>query len=337
MALKKYLPLKNYYNFALNQAVKLIAPALRLWESKKIKHYGDEPLQHQPIFIIGAPRTGSTILYQAITNLYDVLYIDNLVCRFHRNLFFGFWLSNMIYESKPHNNFQSWHGQTKGGHSPSECGQFWYRWLPKDHHFIDYDEITPQMVEEIRREITAIINYFDKPIVFKNLNAGQRLRLLTQCFPDAKFIFITRDPLQTAQSILKAKRRAGLFDNKFWSIMPPNVNELKKLEWDEQIVKQVYFLEKQIVHDSFLAGQDNFFTLHYKDLSLEQINTLAKKLGLQNKENAQKPDIRIQETVSVAPTEYERLKCRVEALDWSFYQKLADAVQFQPMQTGQAT
>ena len=30
-----------------------------------------------PIFIIGAPRTGSTILYQGLTNQADVLYIDN--------------------------------------------------------------------------------------------------------------------------------------------------------------------------------------------------------------------------------------------------------------------
>jgi hypothetical protein len=193
------------------------------------------------------------------------------------------------------------------------------------------------MIDEIRREVTAVINYFDKPIVFKNLNAGQRLRLLTQCFPDAKFVFITRDPVQTAQSILKAKRRAGLFDNEFWSIMPPNVDELKALEWDKQIVKQVYFLEKQIVHDSFLAGQDNFFTLHYKDLSLQQIDILSKKLGLRKKDNAQKPEIRTQETVSVAPTEYKRLKSRIESLDWSFYQKLPETAELQDMQAGQAT
>lgn len=329
--------MKRYCDFVLNQILKFIASALCYWESQNKEHYADVPLLHQPIFIIGAPRTGSTILYQAITNLYDVLYIDNLVCMFHRNLFFGFWLSSKLYGKTPHNNFKSFHGRTKGYHSPSECGQFWYRWLPKDRHFIDYDDITPKMVEEIRREITAVINYFDKPLIFKNLNAGQRLRLLYRCFPDAKFIFITRDPLQTAQSILKAKRRAGLCDNEFWSIMPPDVDELKALEWDEQIVKQIYFLEKQIVHDSFLAGQDNFFTLHYKDLSLQQIDILAKKLGLQKKENAQKPEIRTQETMSIALKEYERLKSRVETLDWSFYHKLSKASKLEFVQEGNAT
>jgi hypothetical protein len=316
--MQKYLSLNKYYNFALNQLAKFISPIIRRWELPKIQDYGKKPLQHQPVFIIGAPRTGSTILYQALTNLYDVLYIDNLVCRFHRNLFFGFRISNRIYGAKPHNTFKSYHGQTRGAHSPSECGQFWYRWLPRDHHFIDYDEITPLMVEKIRREITAIINYFDKPIVFKNLNAGQRMRLLTKCFPDARFLFIIRDPLQTAQSILKAKRRAGFSDHDFWSIMPPNVHKLGQLNWDVQIVKQIYFLEKQIVTDSTLAGPDNFFTIHYKDLSIRLIEELAEELGLEKRKNPQTPEIHNQEKISVTPAELNRLKTQVEALDWRF-------------------
>src|SRR6056297_1278708 len=124
MLMKGKLPgLKNYRAAAANRLVSLAAPVIHFFERDKIKSYGSQPLKHQPVFIIGAPRTGSTILYQALTNLYDVLYIDNLVCRFHRNLFLGFRVSNRIYGAKPHNSFSSYHGRTRGGHSPSECGQ----------------------------------------------------------------------------------------------------------------------------------------------------------------------------------------------------------------------
>lgn len=320
--MKKDLSPKKIFNFGLKSSLKGLSPVIYKWEKDQIKQYGNRALKHQPVFIIGAPRTGSTILYQALTNLYDVLYIDNLVCRFHRNLFSGFRISNRIYGATPHNSFRSYHGRTEGAHSPSECGQFWYRWLPRDHHFIDYDEITPRMVEEIRREITAIINYFDKPIVFKNLNAGQRMRLLTKCFPEARFLFITRHPLQTAQSILKAKRRAGFSDHDFWSIMPPNAYELTQIDWDEQIVKQIYFLEKQIVKDSSLAGPNNFFTIHYEDLSIRLVEKLAEELGLEKRKNPQTPEIHNQEKISVTPIELNRLKAQVEALDWSFLDNL---------------
>jgi hypothetical protein len=220
---------------------------------------------------------------------------------------------------KPHNNYQADHGRTRGLHSPSECGQFWYRWLPKDHHFIDFDEITPRMVEEIRREITAVINCFDKPLVFKNLNAGQRMRLLTKCFPEAKFIFITRDPLYTAQAILKSKRLLGLKVNDFWSIMPPNILELLNLDGYEQIVKQVYFLEKQIVEDSGLVAQGAFHVMHLKDLSVSSISDLAAALGIhKGPGDPTQPDIYVNETRSISETDFVCLQEQISTLDWSF-------------------
>ena len=204
----KYLDPKNYINFAINKILTLLIPIIKAWEGKYMKKYANQALKHQPVFIIGAPRTGSTILYQTLTNQLDVLYVDNLTCRFEKNFFFGFCLSDKLFKQKAHNCFKSNHGDTTkcGLHAPSECGGFWYRWLPLDRHFIDYDDITDDMVSEIRDEITTIINYFDKPLVFKNLNAGQRLRLLSKCFPDAKFIFMKREFIFTAQSIIKAKK-----------------------------------------------------------------------------------------------------------------------------------
>jgi hypothetical protein len=290
--MQKYLSLNKYYNFALNQLAKFISPIIRRWELPKIQDYGKKPLQHQPVFIIGAPRTGSTILYQALTNLYDILYIDNLVCRFHRNLFFGFCISNRIYGANPHNTFKSYHGQTRGAHSPSECGQFWYRWLPRDHHFIDYDEITPLMVEKIRREITAIINYFDKPIVFKNLNAGQRLRLLKKAFPGAKFIFIRRDPRFVALSILKGRKKVKAKKGFVWGIMPPNYKMIAKLDELDMCCAQIYYIEEQIIEDLSLFPNKNIKTIHYQELSLSLIAELANWMDLKKRVKFIKPFFR---------------------------------------------
>jgi hypothetical protein len=207
LKMNKYINPKNYFKAFTNYGPLILSPFIKIYEKEKIEYFGNMPLKHDPLFIIGAPRTGSTILYQAMTNLYDVLYVDNLGCKFHRNFFFGIWLSNRIFTDQPHNNYISEHGDTSmsGMHAPSECGQFWYRWLPEKHHFIDYDEITDEMIKQIQNEVSAVINYFDKPILFKNLNAGQRLRLIQKCFPNAKFLYIKRSPFFVVQSILKAR------------------------------------------------------------------------------------------------------------------------------------
>lgn len=264
----KYFNPKNYFLFVFNRIINLSSPLLRLWEETRISRYGNQPLKHQPIFIIGAPRTGSTILYQMLTNIYDVLYIDNLTCLLHKNLVFGFWLSNKLYKNSPHNNFRADHGNTLkyGLHAPSECGQFWYRWLPTDHHCIDFDEITDEMVEEIRQEITAVINYWDRPLVFKNLNAGQRLRLLHRCFPKAKFIYIKREPFYTAQSILSARRENRIAAHEMWSIKPKNYKELETMPELDMIAGQIYSLEKQIEKDMHWFGSNQFLSLWYEDM-----------------------------------------------------------------------
>ncbi|AXH09209.1 hypothetical protein CP960_01745 [Malaciobacter halophilus] len=320
----KYLNLKKYLSFIMRQFVNFLSPFIKKWEDRFIKKYLLKPLKYQPVFIIGAPRTGSTILYQVITNQLDILYVNNLVCKFYKNLFFGFWLSDKLFKQKAHDCFKSDHGDTStcGLNSPSECGGFWYKWLRDDKHFIDYDEITDEIVHQIRDELTAVINYFDKPLIFKNLNAGQRMRLLHKCFPEAKFIFIKREPLFTAQSILKAKRKEGLNDNDFWSIMPYNVEELKKLSTYEQIVKQIYFLEKQILEDSKLFDKKSLLSIDYKELGDDFENTVKKCqkfISTDEKTEFKKAEIKLREKVSLKEDEIKSFSQEIEKLDWENY------------------
>jgi hypothetical protein len=313
--------IKHFVAFLKRMVIEAIQLFSKIIERPLTKKFSNKKLKKQPVFIIGAPRTGSTIIYQILTNQFNVLYFDNLVCLFNKIPFIGFILSNLVFKNCAHNCFKSHHGDTQkyGWHAPSECGAFWYRWLPKDRHFVDYSDINKLMVKQIRTEINAIINYFDKPLVFKNLNAGQRLRLIKKCFPDAKFIYIKRDPLYVAQSILTAKRKIGIKDNEFWSIMPPNVADLKKLNGYEQIVKQIYFLQKQIEEDLQLFPEENILKLEYKNSgsNLNKIIVKCKKLlGANYRKNFKKADIKISERISLDKKEIAQIESEIEKLNW---------------------
>lgn len=316
-SLNKYLDPKRYFIFFLNQLNDLLSPVIKLWEKGQYRKYSRVPLKHQPVFIIGAPRTGSTILYQTITNQFDVLYIDNLVCKFNKNLFFGFWLSDKLFKQKAHNCFSSNHGSTKGFRSPSECGDFWYRWLPRDRHFIDHQDVTEKMVQEIKEEISSVINKYDKPLVFKNLNAGQRLRLLHKAFPKAKFIYVRREPKYTAQSILLAKRKLGIKENSFWSVMPKSVDKLNKLEWPEQIVRQIFDIEKQISEDSVLFEKTRFSVVNYLELDQLAAKNVIRSLGFHERWEYEPAIINLTEKLVLNESELSLLDKEINKLDWS--------------------
>jgi hypothetical protein len=298
------------------RAIELVSPLIKIWEKKQYKKNSVLSLKHQPIFIIGAPRTGSTILYQALTNQLDVLYIDNLACKFHKNLLFGFKVSNFLFKQRAHNSFKSNHGVTKGLHSPSECGNFWYKWLPKNRHFIDYEDLTDEMIKEIRDELSSIINTFDKPLLFKNLNAGQRLRLLVKVFPEARFIFSRRNPLYTSQSILQAKRKLGISDNSFWSVMPKNHETLKKLDWPEQITGQVYFLEKQIENDLQLFEKKQIQTIYYENIGDDSISEIAKNWGIKKRKSYEPTSINCTEIITLNKNDEKLLVQQINKIDW---------------------
>jgi hypothetical protein len=322
----KYLKLSNYIKFLINKILYLLFPMIRIFEIRYIKNYSNQPLQHQPVFIIGAPRTGSTILYQTITNQLDVLYVDNLVCRFYKNFFFGFWLSNKLFKQKAHNCFKSNHGDTSkyGLRAPSECGQFWYRWLPTERHFIDYDDISDKMVKEIRNEITAVINYFDKPLVFNNNNIALRIRLIEKVFPNAKYIIADRERIFVAQSLLKARKIFFSDYDKWWSIMPKNYEELLKYPFVKQVVLQHYNINKQMYLDlTNLVDKLNYKTIMYKDLCLNKELILDILINLiqysKNREAFKNIEIKESKKLILEDSLIKSLENEIARLDWNDY------------------
>ena len=123
----------NFTYWLLRRLFKYTSPLISIFEKSKINKYGAKTSKIPPIFIVGAPRTGSTIVYQLITQYFDTIYFNNLVHLARENTYFGFWLSNKFFKENPHNSFKSNHGDTLTGglHAPSEGGQIWQKWLPK--------------------------------------------------------------------------------------------------------------------------------------------------------------------------------------------------------------
>lgn len=303
--------------FAIRLLKAGLSPFIRFFEARFLSGSDKDP--YQPIFIIGAPRTGSTILYQAITNSYDVAYIDNIACGWHRNLRFGMWLSDRKYGSKPHHNFEADHGNTSrfGGHAPSECGGFWYRWLPKDRHFIDYSDITPVMIRELQSEIAGVSSCLKKPIIFKNLNAGQRLRLISQAFPGAKIIFVRRDPRFVIRSISRARQRVGVPESQWWSIMPRNVGALLSLPELEKCAAQVYYLEKQIEDDLELFPPENIKEVHYRDFDNALVHEIGEWIGVRTRLEYGLPDFQKDILAQLPSSEVLQLNALVETYPFS--------------------
>ncbi len=231
-----------------------------------IRLSGDGPVR--PVFLVGAPRTGSTALYQLFTHALAVGYVDNLAAGFHGALSLGVGLSRRRFGTTPHGSFRSVQGNTRGDglHAPHECGAFWYRWLPLEDHYAQADSLSAADKAHLRSEVVGAQRACrQEAFVFKNLTAGQRLKLIADVFPEARLIWCRRDAGATERSILRVRTGLDWPKDELWSIRPRGWRDLTALEVDEQIHRQVAMLEAQIEQDAGLFPADRVLSLWYDD------------------------------------------------------------------------
>jgi hypothetical protein len=253
----------------------------------------------------------------------DVLYADNVVGLLHRNIYFGHWLSHRLFGRSAHNSFSSRFGSTlhHSFHAPSECGGLWTQWLAGGDRRDPPDEIPEPTAEALRRFFYSVINRFDRPLMFKNLKAGQIMPQIIRCMPGTKFIFVRRDPFFMAQSMWKAKRHSGVPKDELFGTGPANWRQLRQLPEPEQIVKQLHCMEMKIATDSRVLPTEQFMTVHYGNLCNEPQRVMAalrEFIGpdVKLRTDALVPRLEPSQRITLSPTEAGQLRREIEKCDW---------------------
>ncbi|NBC82522.1 MAG: hypothetical protein GVY19_03980 [Bacteroidetes bacterium] len=303
----------GYQWSGIRRIFKYCFPLIYVFELFYLLKYGKSESQFPTVYIIGPPRTGSTIIYQLITSYLDVLYIDNLTELSRNNLFFGIWLSQKLYKEKAHKNFSSNIGRTHnaGLHAPNE-GLFWYRFLPRGKHYVNSNDVSSKNKKWLIRYHNAVKNKFQKPFVIKNLSFSMRLDLIKEIEPNAKFIHVTRDPFFTAQSIYLARKKESWPNDKLWSIQPKHAKEIEKLPIFEQITKQIDSINQQIEGD-LTDFKNGYMKVKYEDVCHQTSHVIKKIMNFiasnHNPKSGLPPDhLDIQNTVKLNSHEETQLK-----------------------------
>jgi hypothetical protein len=258
----------NVNQFFLRRFFKYSAFFLSPFEKLLLNRYSKNSNKKPILFILGAPRTGTTVLYQLLTYYLDVNYIDNFIYLGRENPFLSFLISQLIFKNKRDFLFSSSYGSTfrEGLYAPSEAGNLWNKWMPKNKYYIKETDIEQSKLHQFSSFFNAISNKTKRPTVIKNLYFCQRLRYLKETGLNCKFIFLRRHPVYTTQSIFLARKKNNININDWWSVEPANYTNLKNLNVFEQIASQVYYIEKQINNDLKLFDKEDKITLWFEEL-----------------------------------------------------------------------
>lgn len=211
----------------------------------------------KPIFILGAARSGTTILYRTFVKHKDTAYFEHYSNKFYEHQSFFRYIPIMSHYRKLR------YGDERP--KPTE-GQVWNKFAENLDHLTEKD-----VTKEIKNYYESAIKYqlkaFDaKRFVNKNPKHCLRLRWLNEMFPDAQYILIKRDTKAVVASFLqKIYNYKRVFPGKYspYDTILEKFNH-GKLDINASINFHKYVLKH--LYEDLLVVKERTIEVDYQDL-----------------------------------------------------------------------
>jgi hypothetical protein len=246
--------------------------------------YRDLPESYPTLHVIGVPRSGTTLLVQLLASCLDVGYVNNLIAAFWRAPLYGIRLSRKLLAARCPSSFESDFGRTLGPGEPHEFGYFWRDLLGYGEPAQGQAERTDW--ERVRTVLVNMTHEFRAPVVFKSFLLGWHVREIQQVLPRTCFVWIRRDPVDNALSLLRLRREL-LGDVEAWASLKPAEHAwLAERPVEEQVAGQVLFLERSFRRELDRALPRTTLELGYDRLCadphhvLEDVRALCAEHGV---------------------------------------------------------
>ena len=183
----------------------MMLPIDRLLKHQEITLLHRTPNDHPlpVILVVGPPRSGSTLIYQALASSLPVSYLTNFGALFSDSpIVASKWFDRFLSHSPP--TLKSYFGNTEKLSDPNDGFNIWDRWLGKDR-YCPNRTFTPLQQEEMNRFFNTWTATFKRPLINKNNRNTTCMDVLAASLDNVYFIVVNRDPVFVAQSLLLAR------------------------------------------------------------------------------------------------------------------------------------
>lgn len=258
------------------------ATGVRAAEQALLAELDNGVRQKGAIFILGAPRTGSTVLYQAMAHAFALPYIANFTNdHFAETPIVGLAIQKSVPVIV---GLESAYGKAAGNFQTSEGSAVLMHWFGGGHpsalvsaRILDGRE--PHMLSTFH----AAERLFGQPLLIKNPWNCFRVADLSRALPGARFVWLRRDIVAAARSDLAARWATKGTDTEWNSATPENYEKLRQLLPAEQVVENQFEFNRAIATALDSVGAARFVEVWYEDFLHAPADVLASisaRLGL---------------------------------------------------------
>ena len=235
----------------------------------------DKPLEHPPVFILGHWRSGTTFMHNVLSCDRHFGYNTTYQTVFPHLMMFGqaFFKKNMAWlmpDKRPTDNMElsvdlpQEEEFALANMMPYTYYNFWF--FPKYmeeycDRFLTFERITPDELKVFEEVFTKLIkislwNTHGTQFLSKNPPHTGRVRELVKMFPDAKFIYLMRNPYTVFEST------RSFFCN---TILPLKLEDISPEELEQNILSIYTKLYKRYQADKALIPEGNLIEVRFED------------------------------------------------------------------------
>ncbi|XOF34025.1 MAG: sulfotransferase [Candidatus Electrothrix sp. YB6] len=225
-----------------------------------------------PIFIIGVPRSGTTLISQLLSACADVGYVNNLMARFWQAPAVGAQLSCEVLKRRLFTG-DSAYGQTLYPEEPHEFGGFW-------RSVLNYSDMAQKETDKgidwdaLVITLNRIASVYQRPVVYKVFQLYWHLAAFHSYLPSSKWIWVRRNSVDNALSLLQMRKdKTGAADSWF-SARPLGADKYDSEPAPVQVVAQVKLIEDWIEGQLAQIPNDASLQINLDDLCKEPEYTI---------------------------------------------------------------
>ncbi len=289
---------------------------LSILEQRRLRNSptSDHPL----VFIVGAPRSGTTLIYQTLAAFLDVTYPTNLTAMFPKSPLTSARLQRWIPSSgRP--DFRNFYGQTTQLSGPNDAFHLWNLWLGNDR-YLPAQSISDNTAADMRTFFDAWTTAFDKPLLNKNNRNAFAVELLAGKLPNARFVVVRRNPMFVAQSLIIARQKVQGDKTKAWGLQSSSTAEGNDpLAYVDDVCKQIVDIDTEMDRQLATVSKDRIVNLTYESFCEDPARSVARiasafdRLQLAPKLNVEDlPPFEISQSLSLTSEEQTRIRTRLK-------------------------
>ncbi|MFZ7126475.1 MAG: sulfotransferase family protein [Desulfobacterales bacterium] len=285
-----------------------------------------------PIFFIGMPRSGTTIVFEAFARHPDLGWLTNYSDA-HPNLA----ALNAIRWLQENRLLKIEGKKTPRIHKignrflirPDEAYGFWETHVGRDFSF-DFmagHQADQETAARVRTAILDIVRYQGRSRFSTKLTGPPRISFLTSIFPDARFVHVVRDGRAVTHSLLKVPfwKQKGGFDGPFWKGLPHEYEQIWEKDRDPGIITALQWRYVLELTDKERKGicSSQYMEVKYEDFVEKPHDSLNRLFRFCVLKNSANPHHYIDSTRKLENMNY---KYRT---DWSveYIRKLTDCME----------